>query len=122
MLECFTVRASVCICLADGPDVVTLTPPNDAYTENEGSYLHEIACSADCYPDCTYMWAKDGQTVSTNSILSLGNLSKEATGTYVCTVSNPGSSSIANANMVVNVRCKYQQYLYLQKKMTVDNL
>uniref|UniRef100_A0A8W8KXQ9 Uncharacterized protein n=1 Tax=Magallana gigas TaxID=29159 RepID=A0A8W8KXQ9_MAGGI len=47
--------------LANPPGDVTITPGNDTfYTKQGGKPLHDITCEADCVPECTYTWYREG--------------------------------------------------------------
>ncbi|XP_060553987.1 hemicentin-1-like [Ruditapes philippinarum] len=87
-----------------------ISPSTQNYTKNEGQSLNDITCSADCYPDCTYTWRKTrhGQTttVSSISVLSVGELHRENAALYTCIAKNPEkiSSSTTTKQTLVNVR------------------
>ncbi|XP_060553988.1 carcinoembryonic antigen-related cell adhesion molecule 5-like [Ruditapes philippinarum] len=87
-----------------------LSPTTQNYTKNEGQSLNDITCSANCYPDCTYTWRKTRQeqttTVSSTSVLSIGELHREDAGLYTCIAKNPEkiSSPTTTIQTLVNVR------------------
>ncbi|XP_021352863.1 carcinoembryonic antigen-related cell adhesion molecule 1-like [Mizuhopecten yessoensis] len=72
-----------------GPDTVTLSPPGTTYTRNEGDTLPDITCTADCRPDCIFVWTKpDNTNFTASAVLSLGQLDRSERGTYRCTARN----------------------------------
>ncbi|XP_060599665.1 carcinoembryonic antigen-related cell adhesion molecule 5-like, partial [Ruditapes philippinarum] len=87
-----------------------LSPSTQNYTKNEGQSLNDITCSAECYPDCTYTWRKTRQeqttTVSSTSVLSIGQLHREEAALYTCSAKNPERSSSPSTTIqtLVNVR------------------
>ncbi|XP_021373080.1 basement membrane-specific heparan sulfate proteoglycan core protein-like [Mizuhopecten yessoensis] len=90
--------------VADGPGAaVALSPPDTSYTRNEGDTLPDITCTADCRPDCTFVWTKpDNTNFTASAVLSLGQLNRSEHGTYRCTAGNViGTSSITTS---VNVQ------------------
>ncbi|XP_069119318.1 peroxidasin homolog [Argopecten irradians] len=96
------------ICINDhGPDTsIALTPPDTTYTRREGDTLPDITCTADCRPDCTFVWTRpDNTNFTVPPVLSLGQLDRSERGTYKCTARNiigeatiatngPGDSSV----------------------------
>lgn len=50
---------------SDPPGRVTISPSNDTfYTKQYGKPLHDITCEADCLPECTYKWYREGYLYS----------------------------------------------------------
>ena len=98
--------------VTDGPDAVSVSPPNTSYTVDEGGFLANIVCNADCHPACTYVWRKKDQVsiVSSNKTLSLGmNIRRTYAGTYACTASrSDGFGAQSTVFVHLNVRCKFQ--------------
>lgn len=46
---------------SDPPGGVTVSPSNDTfYTKRDGRPLRDITCEADCRPECTYTWYRQG--------------------------------------------------------------
>lgn len=95
------------IFLLDGPDEVLITPSKYNYTYNEGHLLDDIFCTSECYPSCLYKWTKLSSIVSVDhGILSLGNLTRQKRGLYICKVTNPSTQLQMTLQITVNVRCK----------------
>lgn len=98
---------------SDGPDDITLTPRGSSHIVNKGGYLDNITCSAQCFPNCTYVWEKQGNqsSVITGNTLRLGNnIQSEVSGIYVCSVTNPERSEkpTNKEDVIIYVRCKYR--------------
>ncbi|WAR06577.1 PXDNL-like protein [Mya arenaria] len=94
----FTGTKNYSVILIHGPDMVPLSPPTTTYTEMESDILENISCSAVCYPECLYTWSKVGTagTVQNNAVLSLGQLTRQKTGSYICSATNPRTSLTRN--------------------------
>lgn len=46
---------------SDPPGSVTITPGNNTfYTKRNGKPVQNITCKADCLPECTYEWYREG--------------------------------------------------------------
>ncbi|XP_021366345.1 hemicentin-2-like, partial [Mizuhopecten yessoensis] len=72
-----------------GPGTVTLSPSAIYYTKTEGDTLPDITCTAECRPDCTFVWTKpDNSNFTASDVLSLGQLDRSEHGTYICTARN----------------------------------
>ena len=99
------------IIFTDGPDVVTIIPPDTSVSGIEGHILHDITCSSDCYPSCRQIWKNDtsNKIIEPQGTLSLGNVSRYFTGTYTCTVSNefPDLTTSKKNSIHVTIKCKY---------------
>lgn len=55
----------VVVFFSDPPGRVTISPSNDTfYTKQYGKPLHDITCEADCLPECTYRWLREGYSYS----------------------------------------------------------
>ncbi|XP_069115250.1 hemicentin-2-like isoform X2 [Argopecten irradians] len=102
--DAWETLSNILITVQYGPSAVSLTPPTVTYTPTEGQSIPTITCSADCNPDCTYSWTKDGQTYTTGSGLQLTNIQRGQTGVYRCTASNVHRSTKA---LRVNVTVYY---------------
>ncbi|WAR05811.1 LOW QUALITY PROTEIN: hypothetical protein MAR_021180, partial [Mya arenaria] len=105
----------------DGPSIVSLSPSTTSYTKPEGGTLGDITCSAVCHLECVYTWSKIGTTRTgrNNAILNLGQLTRQEAGSYICTATNPSSSTTRNSStVVVNVICelKMARGIYLKEK------
>ncbi|XP_021340239.1 hemicentin-1-like [Mizuhopecten yessoensis] len=90
--------------VADGPRTsLALSPSDTTYTRTEGGTLPDITCTAECRPDCTFVWTKpDNTNFTASAVLSLGQLDRSEHGTYICTAGNVvGTSSITTS---VNVQ------------------
>ncbi|WAR05717.1 CEAM1-like protein, partial [Mya arenaria] len=87
----------------DGPSIVSIYPSTTSYTKPEGDTLGDITCSAVCHPECVYTWSKVGtsRTERNNTILNLGQLTRQEAGSYICTATNPSSSTTRNSSTVV---------------------
>ncbi|XP_069119324.1 peroxidasin-like, partial [Argopecten irradians] len=81
---------------------LALSPPDTTYTRTEGDTLPDITCTADCRPDCTFVWTRpDNTNFTVSPVLSLGQLDRSEHGTYKCTARNiVGESSIGNSVIV----------------------
>ena len=107
----YFVYGFICVCylfISDGPDNVSLTP-NDGQTVDEHGPMNEIICNAQCFPNCTYIWSKQGQSaaVSTANTLSFGSsVPRDYAGIYSCTVTNPATLRNGSVRVTVQVRCK----------------
>ncbi|XP_052806973.1 nephrin-like isoform X3 [Mya arenaria] len=99
----FTGTKNYSVILIHGPDKVPLSPPSTTYTEMESAILANISCSAVCYPECFYTWSKVGTagTVQNNAVLSLGQLTWQKSGSYICSATNPRTSSTRNGPTVI---------------------
>ena len=95
----------------DGPDSAAIVPDQSYYIVNEGDGLHDVDCTADCFPTCTYSWQKQGQAepVSRNASLQFGNnIRREYAEVYTCTARNPEiSTKSSTVQITLVVRCKY---------------
>ncbi|XP_021358581.1 intercellular adhesion molecule 5-like [Mizuhopecten yessoensis] len=89
--------------VADGPGATAaLSPPDTAYTRNEGDTLPDITCTADCRPDCTFIWTKpDNTNFSASAVLSLGQLDRSENGTYRYTAGNEVGESFITTGVAV---------------------
>nr|XP_034303515.1 hemicentin-2-like [Crassostrea gigas] len=53
--------AQVNVTIQYPPGDVTITPGDDTfYKKRYGKTLHDITCEADCVPECTYTWYREG--------------------------------------------------------------
>lgn len=90
----------------DGPDSVTLLPPDTQYNVTEGSNVININCTADCRPTCNYMWSGPNVPSGTTNVLILENIQQNHTGVFNCTATNKIGRMISS-NVNLNVKCKY---------------
>ena len=101
---------------SDGPDQVVFTPANTSFTVQESFLIPPVACDCGlCEPRCTSLWTFNGIVVSNdnNGILDLGTVTRNATGHYVCTCTNPATLTNETRQFNVNVFCKYILFLLL---------
>ena len=92
----------------DGPDNTTLIPATETYTRHELSPLPSIACfCGTCNPMCNIEWTVNGTYISNDSILTLGNVTRNTTGQYVCTCTNPSTQKVETQQFNLSVWCKY---------------
>ncbi|XP_021339867.1 carcinoembryonic antigen-related cell adhesion molecule 5-like [Mizuhopecten yessoensis] len=97
---------SVTVTVQYVPGTVTLFPPDTTYTRTEGDTLPDITCTADCRPDCTFVWTKpDNTNFTVSPVLSLGQLGRSEHGTYSCPARNVVETSKTTTNVIV--QCKY---------------
>jgi hypothetical protein len=78
--------------LTDGPDRLVLLPPAKSVNVTEGSKLGPIVCSAECHPNCNYVWKHGRRTLGRFSdidSLEIYNITREQSGTYRCRVNHP---------------------------------
>jgi hypothetical protein len=97
--------------LTDGPDRLVLLPPAKSVNVTEGSKLGPIVCSAECHPNCNYVWKHRrrtwGRFSDIDSSLEIYNITREQSGTYRCCVNHPDETSRINrTNVMVTVHCK----------------
>ena len=80
--------------ITGGPDPgLSLQPPNSYYHLEVGKTIPGIRCSADCKPECEISWTKpgNGPIISTNGLLSLGLVTEDTFGEYICTGTRQGT-------------------------------
>ncbi|XP_065931658.1 hemicentin-1-like [Magallana gigas] len=75
------------------PGDVTITPGNDTfYTKRGGRPLHNITCEADCVPECTYWWYREGDSralsYSGNSLFATRSYYGLGSSRFRCLASN----------------------------------
>ena len=107
--------------LLDGPESVTLSPPNTTYTVRVGDTIPSISCNASCRPQCTFMWTGPNVPYGTTNDLYLQNINKNQSGTFYCTATNEVGSKMSS-NVVVDVRCKFILYLRVLFCLFIINL
>ncbi|XP_069109388.1 peroxidasin homolog, partial [Argopecten irradians] len=100
-----TISMSVTVQYGPGTSIA-LSPTNLIHTRTEGDTLPDITCTADCRPDCTFVWTRpDNTNFSVSPVLSLGQLDRSEHGTYRCTARNEvGESTIS---IIITVICEY---------------
>ena len=91
--------------ILDGPESVTLSPPNTAYNVTEGDTIPYISCTASCRPQCTFMWTGPNVPDGTTNDLYLQNITRNQKGTFYCTATNEVGSKVSS-NVEVDVQCK----------------
>ena len=98
--------------LTDGPDRLVLLPPAKSVNVTEGSKLGPIVCSAECHPNCSYVWKykKIGGSFSdidSSQSLEISSITKQQSGIYRCCVNHPNDTSRLNrTDVMVAVHCK----------------
>uniref|UniRef100_A0A8W8KY94 Ig-like domain-containing protein n=1 Tax=Magallana gigas TaxID=29159 RepID=A0A8W8KY94_MAGGI len=74
------------------PGDVTITPGNDTfYTKRGGKPLHDITCEADCVPECTYTWYREGYRywyTAGNSLFATRSYYYSGSSRFQCLASN----------------------------------
>ncbi|XP_021357371.1 carcinoembryonic antigen-related cell adhesion molecule 5-like [Mizuhopecten yessoensis] len=98
-----TTTTSVIVTVQYGPGTsITLSPPDTTYTRTEEDTLPDITCTADCRPDCTFVWTKpDNTNFTASAVLSLGQLDRLEHGTYKCTARNVVGMSNKTATVTI---------------------
>ena len=98
--------------LTDGPDRPVLSPSAKSVNITEGSKLGPIVCSAECHPNCNYVW-KHRKTsgrfsdIDSSQSLEIYNITREQSGEYRCRVNHPNNTSRRNkTEVMVTVHCK----------------
>jgi len=84
----------------DGPGI-KLTPSDEIYIRNEDEILADITCTADCRPDCSYVWMLPSNTNITARVLSLLALKRDEQGTYKCVARNVVGESVKAVRITV---------------------
>ena len=107
--------------ILDGPESVTLSPPNTTYTVTEGDTMPSISCNASCRPQCTFMWTGPNVPNGTTKDLYLQNINRNESGTFYSTATNEVGSKMS-PNVVVDVRCKFILYLSVLFRLFIINL
>jgi hypothetical protein len=97
------------IFLLDGPQSLTLSPPNTTYTVTEGDTIPSISCNASCRPQCTFMWTGPNVPNGPTNDMFLQNINRNQSGTFYCTAANEVGSKMSSS-VVVDVRCKLILY------------
>jgi hypothetical protein len=100
------------ILLTDGPDRPVLSPSAESVNITEGSNLGPIVCSAECRPNCDYVWKhrKFGgrfSDIDSSQSLEIYSVTKQQSGIYRCRVNHPNDTSRCNrTDVIVTVHCK----------------
>ncbi|KAK7106149.1 hypothetical protein V1264_017439 [Littorina saxatilis] len=76
------------ITVEDSVSTPTLIPPTSEYNVPEGTNVDDIFCRAECTPECTYTWLKDGQRLLGSQGIRLGTVGPSSSGRYTCRASN----------------------------------
>ena len=98
--------------LTDGPDRPVLSPSAESVNITEGSNLGPIVCSAECRPNCDYVWKhrKIGgrfSDIDSSQSLEIYSVTKQQSGIYRCRVNHPNDTSRCNrTDVIVTVHCK----------------
>ncbi|XP_069119326.1 carcinoembryonic antigen-related cell adhesion molecule 5-like [Argopecten irradians] len=96
-----TVDVSVTVYYGPGSSIA-LSPPNTTYSRTEGDTLHDITCTADCRPGCTFVWKRpDNTNFTVSPVLSLGQLDRSEHGGYRCTARNGVGESTVTSSVVI---------------------
>ncbi|XP_069109385.1 carcinoembryonic antigen-related cell adhesion molecule 5-like [Argopecten irradians] len=89
--------------VADGPGTaLALLPSDTTYIRTEGDTLPDITCTANCRPDCTFVWTRpDNTNFTVSPVLFLGQLDRSEHGTYRCTARNVAGESTITLSVIV---------------------
>jgi len=95
------IKREILILLTDVPDRPVLSPSAKSVTITEGSKLGPIVCSAECHPNCNYVWQhrRTGDSVfakGSSQSLEIYNITREQSGKYRCRVNHPNDTSKFN--------------------------
>ena len=101
------------ILLTDGPNKPVLSPWAKSVNITEGSKLGPIVCSAECHPNCSYVWKHRRRTydrfsdIRSLQSLEIYNITRTQSGIYRCRVNHPNDTSRCNkTDVMVTVHCK----------------
>ena len=99
--------------MTDGPYRLVLSPSVTSVNITEGSNLGPIVCSAECYPNCSYIWKHRKRTgdryydIRSSQSLEIYSITREQSGKYRCCVNHPNDKSGCNrTDVMVTVLCK----------------
>lgn len=93
---------------SDSPGNVTITPGNDTfYTKRYGKPLHDIICVADCLPECTYWWYREGYPFTKgNSLFARHTYNFKDSYRFRCRASNDIRPQIYTCSRWITVEVK----------------
>ncbi|XP_076438582.1 hemicentin-2-like [Babylonia areolata] len=66
---------------------IRFVPPGLTASVLEGEPLR-VGCTANCVPECEFVWTRAGQVVSSNSLLLLVDTARDTSGVYQCHAHN----------------------------------
>ena len=91
------------VLLSGGPKNMQISPSTSTYTLNIGERLGPVVCSADCVPNCKFIWNRGSNTKT----LDLTIQDKNDRGTYTCTATRGTSTYFTETrSLTTYVRCK----------------
>ncbi|XP_069109389.1 roundabout homolog 1-like [Argopecten irradians] len=113
---------SIIITVMYGPgSSILLLPQTMSYNEIEGDLFPEIICTADCRPDCTFVWTRpDNTNFTVSPVLSLGHLDRSEHGTYRCTARNVVGEAIKVNS--ITVQCEPRPHPTMHQNQMIDLL
>jgi len=114
IIYCIIVYVFLSLFIIDGPQSVTIHPPETTMTVEEGAIIPPITCIADCYPNCTIQWiitTKSENITRTGALLNLQTANRDDDGTYRCVAiaKNPIPPELRRRESVsvnISVQCK----------------
>ncbi len=93
------------VSLPDAPDGVLLQPPDDQ-TVLEGEPITPVQCTAECNPQCTYIWTgPDGSVTkeeSEDGLLEIEEIHRIQDGEHSCEAGNSVSSQTESLTITVH--------------------
>ena len=95
------------------PDQLRIS--HDTVTVVENTVPDKVLCTADSYPEASFMWRFQDQVVQTQNLLNFAtSISRHQSGLYTCEASNRhGSASLAtNINVLYSPDCAIHQEKY----------